>query len=62
LDQAGDFMDAVTGALDAITSLSIPNFGDPTVPLQGALSGVESAVNKLGDAAGSLTDLFGGGS
>ncbi|MGH2542631.1 MAG: hypothetical protein ACRDIB_07535 [Ardenticatenaceae bacterium] len=61
LDQAGDFLDAVTGALDALDALgSIPDFGDPTAPLQDTLSGVESALSDLGGVTAALEELFGG--
>lgn len=60
LDQAGDFMDSVTGALDVIETLgSIPNFGNPTGSLQDTLGQVSSATEGLGDMATQLTDLFG---
>jgi hypothetical protein len=60
LDQAGDFLDSVTGALDALDALgNIPDIGDPTTPLSGALSGVESAMGDLGGISGAITDLFG---
>jgi hypothetical protein len=60
LDQAGNFMDSVTGALDVIDTLgSIPNFGNPTGPLQDTLVQVSSATEGLGDMATQLTDLFG---
>ena len=61
LDQAGSFLDAVTGALDAIEGLgSIPEIKDPTPPLRGALESVKSAVEGLGAVSSSLTELFGG--
>lgn len=65
LDQAGSFLDSVTGALDALDALAsiaaggIPDFSDPTPPLQGALDGVKSAMSGLGDVAGSISELFG---
>lgn len=60
LDQAGAFLDSVTGALDALDALgSIPDIGDPTTPLSGALAGVESAMGELANVAGAITDLFG---
>ncbi len=61
LDGAGDFLDAITGALDVLDMLgAIPDLGDPTAPLQGALSGVESALGDLSGVTSSLSDLFGG--
>jgi len=61
LDQAGSFLDSVTGALDAIGMLgSVPELKDPTPPLRGALDNVKSAVGGLGGVAAKLGDLFGG--
>ena len=61
LDQAGSFLDSVTGALDALDMLgSVPELKDPTPPLRGALDGVKSAVGGLGGVAAKLGDLFGG--
>ena len=60
LDQAGDFVDSVTGVLDVIDSLeNIPNLGDPTPPLQGSLDGVRSALDGLSSVQESLGNLFG---
>lgn len=65
LDQAGSFLDSVTGALDALDALAsavgggIPDFSDPSPPLRGALDGVKSAMSGLGDVAGSISELFG---
>ena len=62
LDQAGSFLDTVTGALDTIETLgNIPDFGDPTKPLSGALGDVTKAVGGLGEVGGSLGSLFGAG-
>ncbi len=62
LDGAGDLLDSVTGALDALEMLgSIPNIEDPTPPLRDTLTGVASALEGLSGLAGSLTDLFGEG-
>jgi hypothetical protein len=57
LDDALGLVDALN-ALDALGS--IPNFNDPTKPLQGALDGVKSAVEGLGGVTTGLKDLFGG--
>jgi hypothetical protein len=38
---------------------SIPNFGDPTPPLKGAIDGVKSAVNTLAPVQAALAGLFG---
>jgi hypothetical protein len=60
LDQAAGFVEGVTGALDALDALAnVPNFGDPTEPLSGALDGVGAALGSLGDITGALDDLFG---
>jgi hypothetical protein len=63
LDQAGSFLDSVTGALDALDMLgSVPELQDPTPPLRDTLSGVQSALAGLGGVTGALDELFGGGS
>jgi hypothetical protein len=60
LDQAGTFLDAVTGALDVIEGLgNIPEFQDPTPPLRGTLDGVKSALGSLSGATSAITELFG---
>ena len=60
LDAAAGLVDAVGGALDAIDALaSVPDFTDPTTPLSGTLSGVESALSQLGGITDSLNELFG---
>lgn len=51
---------ALTDVLDALDALaSIPNLGDPTPPLRGALDGVKAATAGVGTVAGDLTKLFG---
>ena len=61
LDQAGGFLDSVTGALDALDALgSVPNFGDPTPPLRGSIDGVKTTLGDLGEKTGTLRALFGG--
>lgn len=63
LDQAGSFLDSVTGALDAIDMLgSLPELQDPTPPLRDTLNGVQSALEGLGGVTNTLQGLFGGGS
>jgi hypothetical protein len=62
VDQAGAFQDSVTGALNAIDGVGVPNFGDPTPPLKGTLDGAKSALGGLASVPGKLTDLFGSGS
>ncbi len=62
LDQAGNFLDSVTGALDALDALgSIPDIGDPTEPLTGLLDEVEDTMAQLTEATSVITDLFGVG-
>jgi hypothetical protein len=62
LDQAGDFLDTITGALDVIDGLgSIPDIGDPTPPLTTALQGITEATSGLEDALGPLRSIFGTG-
>lgn len=39
---------------------SIPNFGDPTPPLKGAMDGVKNAVGSLASVQDALKGLFGG--
>jgi hypothetical protein len=61
LDQAGNFLDAVTNALDAIEGLgNIPELRDPTPPLRGILEGVQSALGGLSGVSASIGELFGG--
>lgn len=60
LDQAGDFLDTVTGALDVIDTLgSVPDLADPTPPLTSALDGVTAATAGLDAALTPLRDIFG---
>ena len=60
LDQAGDFLDSVTGALDLIDTLgSVPDVTNPTPPLTGALDGLTSATSELEESLSTLTDIFG---
>ena len=59
LDQAGDFLDSVTGALDLIDGLgSVPDIGDPTPPVRGAMDQVRTASSGLQDAANLFDSLF----
>jgi hypothetical protein len=59
----GSILDAATGALNAFEVLdtlsSLPNIGDPTVPLSGALDGVKAATEGLDGTVGDLRGLFG---
>lgn len=57
----GDAMNLVNDAMNAIDALgSIPNFGDPTPPLNDALKGVEAATSGMDEIVGDLNKLFGG--
>jgi hypothetical protein len=48
------------GAMDLLDSLvSIPSFGDPSVPLQGVMDGVKDATGGLADAAAPLQAALG---
>ena len=61
LDQAGGFLDSVTGALDALDDIgSVPELRDPTPPLRGTLDGVRSVLEDLDGVSGALGQLFGG--
>lgn len=60
-DEAAAFGDSVTSALGAIDAVSVPNFGDPTPPLQGTLDGVKSALGGLSGVPDQLNELFGTG-
>jgi len=61
LEGAGGFLDSITGALDVLDALgSVPNFGDPTPPLQGSIDGVRSTLDELGGTTETLRTLFGG--
>jgi hypothetical protein len=60
LDQAGNFLDTVTGALDVVDSAgSIPNISDPTAPLNDVLNSLTTAMGGLGDALGPLQGILG---
>lgn len=59
LDEAGALVDSVSGALDALDALGdIPDFGDPSGPLESTLDEVDGIMSDLGDIATSLGDLF----
>jgi hypothetical protein len=59
LDQAGNFLDSVTGALDLIDGLgSIPDIGNPTPQVRGAIDQVRSATTGVQQAATLLDSLF----
>jgi len=60
LDQAAGFVDAVSGALDAIDALGdIPDFSDPSSLLGGATDQVIDALDGLASIGGQLQELFG---
>jgi hypothetical protein len=60
LDQAGGFLDSVTGALDVIDTLgTVPDIGNPIEPLSGLLDDFESATTELPNVLSSLTSLLG---
>jgi len=62
VDEAGDFLDSATGALDVIDTLgSTPDIGDPTPPLSSAIDGVTEATAGLEDTLGPLRAIFGSG-
>ena len=42
--------------------MSVPDFGDPTPPLSGALDGTKAALEGLSEAPAKIADLFGTGS
>lgn len=59
LDEAAGLVDDVTGALEAIDALSVPDLADPTTGLRDVLDGTARALGALEGAAGPLADLFG---
>lgn len=61
LDAAAGLVDDVTGALDAIDALSVPDLADPTTGLRDVLDGTARALGALDDATGPLAELFGEG-
>lgn len=62
LDQAGDFLDSVTGALDVIDALgSVPDFTDPTPPLSGIIDEAGTALEGFASIGSDLANLFGEG-
>ena len=59
LADAESFLDSATNALSVIDTLtSVPDLGDPTPPLRGALDGVKAATDGLDAIAADLTNLF----
>jgi len=62
LSEAAGIMDAVSGALDAISALgNIPDLGDPTTKIGGLLDQLGTVTGGLPGQLGSLSSLFGGG-
>lgn len=60
LDQAGAFLDTITGALDVLDALgSVPDFGDPTPQISQALEAVQSAVGDPSALVDPLIAIFG---
>lgn len=60
LEQAGDFLDTVAGALDAIETLGdVPDFGNPLPPLEPALDEFRSVASAVSETVGSLRTLLG---
>jgi hypothetical protein len=60
LDEAGGFLDTVTGALDAIETLgNVPDFGNPLPPLQSSLDEFKQTASGLDDAVGGLRTALG---
>jgi hypothetical protein len=60
LDDAGNLLDSVSGALDLIDSIgSVPDISNPTPPINDALDGVTAATSGLEDTLAPLTDIFG---
>jgi hypothetical protein len=60
LDLAGNYVDDVTGVLDALDSLAdLPDFNDPSALLGGTLDNVGTALKGLTTISDQLTDLFG---
>ncbi len=60
LDDAQDLFDQAVALEDVLDTLgSVPDLADPTPPLQGILTDVESALAGLGDVASAIGDLFG---
>ena len=64
--ESPDIVDALAveaeGFMDLIQLpdlLSIPNFGDPTEPLQSVLDGIKGSLESLTDTASNLSDLYG---
>jgi hypothetical protein len=60
LDEAGGFLDTVTGALDAIEGLgNVPDFGNPLPRLESSLDGFAEVAGGLDGTVGGLRSAFG---
>ncbi len=55
LAEAGNFMDMI----QLPDLLSVPNFADPTIPLNSVLGGISNTLGPLTGTAQTLTELFG---
>jgi len=56
----GDALSLVEGAMNALDALgSIPNLGDPTGPVRGALDAIQVATDGLDQTVNDLRNLFG---
>jgi hypothetical protein len=61
LGDAQSLFDQAVGLTDLISNLGgIPNFSDPTPPLNSMIDGVSSATSGLASGLSSLASLFGG--
>lgn len=62
LDAAGDFVDGVVGALEAVSALGdIPDFSDPSALVGGATQEATALVQGIGSVAPAIQSLFGSG-
>jgi hypothetical protein len=60
LDHAGNFVDGVTDALDAVAALGdIPDFSDPSSLLGGTTDEATNLVGSIVDVAPAIQSLFG---
>jgi hypothetical protein len=61
LSDAQSLFDQAVGLTDLVSNLgNIPNFSDPTPPLNSMIDGVSSATSGLTSGLASLASLFGG--
>jgi hypothetical protein len=60
LDQAGNFLDSITDALDAVAALgNIPDFTDPTSLLGGTTAEATALMDSIAGVAPAIQSLFG---